>query len=92
MGTTTRATAAIGLTTIASLGAIAVHVYATYIAYHDGAVAALVTFVAPPLSDIFWFAVAWDATGTPFTLYGIAFIAVLVAYGLSYLLMREDFA
>jgi hypothetical protein len=55
-------------------------------------VAALVTFVAPPLSDIFWFAVAWDATGTPFTLYGIAFIAVLVAYGLSYLLMREDFA
>lgn len=90
MGKGIKATGAAATMIAAAVGAIGLHLFATYIAYHDGVVSALITFFTPPLSDIFWFGVAWHATGTPFSLYGASFIAILVAYGLANLLGKES--
>lgn len=69
---------AIALMVVEVPAAIGLHVYMTYIAYHDGVVAALISFVTPPLSEIFWFGVAWHATGWPFSLYGSWLLGVCV--------------
>jgi hypothetical protein len=78
------------LSIMAALAAVGLHGYVTYIAYHDGTLAALITFVTPPLSELFWFGAAWHAAGTPFTLYGTWFIAVAVLYAAGSWLARED--
>ena len=65
----------------AGIGAAAIHLYTTYVAYQtSGVLAALLTFGMPPLSELYWLVSIWYATGALFNLYTLRILALGFLY------------
>jgi len=65
----------------AGIGAAAIHLYTTYVAYQTSRVlAALLTFGMPPLSELYWLVSIWYATGALFNLYTLRILALGFLY------------
>src|SRR5258708_26687743 len=63
------------------IGAAAIHLYTTYVAYQtSGVLAALLTFGMPPLSELYWLVSIWYATGALFNLYTLRILALGFLY------------
>jgi hypothetical protein len=53
-----------------------VHLCTTYMAYKiSGVLAAFITFVTPPISELFWFSTIWKSTGMFLNLYTLQLLA-----------------
>lgn len=77
-------TTAIAYLLFLNIGAVIFHLFTTYVAYRfDGGFAASITFLTPPLSEVYWFISTWHSTGTFFNGYTqhILACAAVVIFG-----------
>tara|TARA_B100000963_G_scaffold182744_1_gene158867 strand:- start:578 stop:898 length:321 start_codon:yes stop_codon:yes gene_type:complete len=55
---------------VIQLGGLAIHLYTTYLAFQvSGIISAIITFVFPPISELFWIWRFWSLTGEFFNFY-----------------------
>ena len=68
---------------INTLGFGAIHIYTVFVAnLHGGGIAAVITFLFPPFSQLYWIYTIWDNTGIfwhPLSVFSGLLIALLIA-------------
>ena len=69
-------------------GGLALHLYTTYIAFKiSGFISAFLTFIFPPLSELYWVWRFWNGTGEFFNPYTQWVAAYLILFVVGYLLV-----
>jgi hypothetical protein len=70
------------------LSGLAIHLFTTYLAFQvSGFITALITFMFPPLSQLYWIWAFWDATGIFFNFFTQWVLLYIVAIVLGYILI-----
>lgn len=70
---------------------LALHVFVTYVAYNvSGTLAAILTFLLPPFSEVFWIIKIWNETGVFWSLvtigsalYVLLWIVIMIFMGIA---------